>query len=186
MRWVLVLLVGSVLGLAAAVGNAATGPDPAPTVRALGIVTGLGMVWVAAMVLGGFLVSRAPWSVLAGPLVLLSAAAAYYVWETVTSDRAAGLGDLGSRTRLLLLAGVLAAPMLGLLGDVARTGNLPGTLARMFVPIGLAAEVLVRDPLHSVEFSADPTLAWTSTCVLVAGVLGAAIAMISGQTSSSQ
>jgi hypothetical protein len=57
-------------------------------------------------------------------------------------------------------------------------------LARALIPIGLVTEVVVRHPLHGAEYSADPLLAWTSTCVVVAGVLGATIAMVSARTSS--
>lgn len=42
----------------------------------------------------------------------------------------------------------------------------------------------MRRPLHSVEYTTDPIRAWTSTCLLVIGVLGATIAMVSGQASS--
>jgi hypothetical protein len=185
MRWLLVLLMGAGLGVVAGATNAGTGLDPTPTVRALGIVTSLGMVWAAVAVFSGWLLARAPWSVLAGPVALIAGTLGYYGWGAYYSDHMdLSFGDLSDRAQLLLVAGVLMGPMLGLVGGVARTGDTAGTLARALIPIGLVTEVVVRHPLHGAEYSADPLLAWTSTCVVVAGVLGATIAMVSARTSS--
>jgi hypothetical protein len=185
MRWLFILLMGAGLGVVAGATNPGTGLDPTPTVRALGIVTSLGMLWGAAAVLGGWLLARAPWSVLAGPLVLVAGAIGYYVWGAAYGDNMQLSFDaLSNRTQLLLVAGVLMGPLFGLVGGVARTGDTAGTLCRALIPVGLATEVLVRHPLHGAEYSADPLVAWTSTCVLVVGVLGATIAMVSARTSS--
>lgn len=184
MRWLFVLLIGAGLGVAAAVGTAANELDPTPTVRALGIVANLGTVWAAAAVLAGCVLARALWSVLAGPIVLIAAAGGYYVWGSATGNRVNGFGELSDRTQLLLVAGVLMGPLLGLVGGVARTGDAVGMLARAVVPIALATEIELRYPLHGAEYTADPLLAWTTTCLLAVGVLGATMAIVSRQPSS--
>lgn len=184
MRWLFVVLMGAGLGTVAAASNAATGTDPASLARALHIVVNLGTVWGAVAVIGGWLCAKAPWSVLGGPLALASGAVAYAVYARVSGDGARSFGDLNQHGQLLLVALALMAPLLGLLGGVARTGDMPGTVARVAVPIALATEIQVRYPLHGAEYTSDPLLAWTTTCLLVAGVLGATIAMISGQHSS--
>jgi hypothetical protein len=184
MRWLFVLIMGAGLGVVAAFSNAANADDPSQFSRALHLVFNLGTVWGAAAVIGGWLMAKAPWSVLGGPLVLIFAVLGYYVYGRVTGDLDVGFNDLSSRAQLLMIALVLMGPLLGLLGGVARTGDIPGTLARVAVPVALATEIQVRFPLHSAEYSSDPLLAWTTTCLLIAGVLGATIAMISGQHSS--
>ncbi|MEP6817798.1 MAG: hypothetical protein ABI873_19845 [Marmoricola sp.] len=187
MRWLIVLLLGGGLGVVAAASDAGIGLDPSPTVRVLSILAGLGTVWAGAAVLGGWLLAKAPWSVLAGPLVLVAAAIGYYAWGAMYGDQLdLGFGNLSDRAQLWVVAGVLMGPVLGLVGGVARTNDLAGIAARILVPLGLATEIVVRYPLRSAEYGLDPLLAWTSTCLLVVGVLGALIAMVSGQTSSSQ
>ncbi|MDQ6640986.1 MAG: hypothetical protein M3Y66_00625 [Actinomycetota bacterium] len=184
MHWLFVLVVGGGLGVVAAVSEAA-GSGPSPTMRALSIVFSLGMIWAAAAFFGGVLLAKAPWSALGGPLVLLAAALGYVAWGVASGKGTALIyHHLTGRTQLLLVAGALMAPLLGLLGGVARTGNLAGILARLVVPIGLSTEIVVRYPLHSAEFTADPVRAWTSAGVLIAGVLGATFAMVNGQSSS--
>jgi hypothetical protein len=190
MRWLFCIILGAGLGLAAAMTDAAEPIAAGSGMRALQEVTHLASLWIAAGVLAGWVMAGAvaayrPWSVLAGPVVLVAGVVGYrgYVELRVDPSRL-NVSSVTSVGSIWLLAALAVGPMLGLVGGLAHSGALGGTLARLFVPVCLAVEVVRRAPLHSVEFSVDPVRAWTSALLLVTAVLGAAIATMAPQRSS--
>ena len=117
--------------------------------------------------------------------MLVSAVVGYQAWSALHGAHpVTDLGVLVDRGLPWLIAAVVAGPFFGLLGGVARTGNILGTLARLFVPLLIAAEVVWRLPLHAAEYSSDATRAWTTTALLVLAVLGGLAAVMGPERSS--
>jgi hypothetical protein len=78
----------------------------------------------------------------------------------------------------------VVAPMLGMLGAVARSSSVIGLCARISTPIALVVEIMWRHQASSENFAVDPVVAWTSILMVVAGVLMTAIAVVGSQRSS--
>lgn len=170
MRWIGVVVLGIVLGVATASSDvAAGGLEQTPWSRALGMLLNAGFVWAGAAVLAGWLVGSS--CRLSGPVagfvVLACAVGGYYVYGVTLGDRSGlGLGALSGVIRLWMTASVVLGPALGLAGCWTRRRDTLGSLARLVVPVGAALEMLVLRHLNADTFRVDPAMAWTQTMVV--------------------
>jgi hypothetical protein len=184
MRWLLAILMGAGLGIASAVADADVALHPESNLRALGMITDTVSIWVLAAVLGGWLLARKPWTALGGLVVLASGFVAWFVYLASRPGGSFDLGALGPEPRAWAIAGLVVGPLFGLLGGVSRSSSIVGVCARISAPVALVAEIVMRHRITTQEFSVDPTLAWTSVVLLIAGLLMAAIGVVGPQRSS--
>lgn len=179
MRWTWAVLLGIALGAAtAAVDVVAGGLDQTPAWRAVSMLLNAGCVWAGLAVLGGWILGT-PWrGALAGVGSLASAVGAYYGYGLISGDRAGiGFGGTSGTVRMWLVLAVVAGPLLGSAGALARRSGLVGTIAALVVPVGATVEMLVLRSLGPEAFRVDPWQAWTQVAVVVAAVGGAALAV---------
>lgn len=168
-RWLLVLLIGVLVGGGATAADAAAdGLDPAALSRVAAIVLNAGFVWAGAAVLAGWVIGseRLVGGAVAGVVVLVMLGA---------------IGAISGTVRLWALAAVVAGPLLGVVGSLARQRDSLGYLCRIVVPVGAAVEVLIVRDLAPETFTSDPTMAWTQTGVLVAAALAIAAAVLTAR-----
>jgi hypothetical protein len=184
MRWLLALLLGAGLGLMAGVADTAVGTDRGPFMVALDVVTGMVAVWALVAMLGGWLVARRRHAAFGGVITLFGALAAWTLWTAAQTGEPLSLDLFSAETRAWILLGIVVAPMLGILGGVARSSSLVGLCARISAPIALVAEIVWRHQASSENFAVDPVVAWTAVLLVMAGVLMTAIAFV-GSTNSS-
>ncbi len=184
MRWLLALLLGAGLGLAAGAADTAATTDPDIFMRALDVVTDTVAVWALVAVIGGWLVARQPWSAFGGTLALASGLAAWSLWMAGKTDASLNLDLFGTETRAWIVGGLVVGPMLGLLGSVSRSNSAFGLCARISAPLALVAEMLWRHQASEQGLSVDPVVAWTAILMVIAGVLMTAIAVVGQQRSS--
>lgn len=155
MRWAGVVLLGAVLGLAAAATDVvAGGLDQTGAWRALGMMLNAGLLGLACAVAG------------------------YYAYGRISGDRAdVGLGELSGVIRVWAVAAVFAGPLLGGVGALIRRAGLPGLVAALVVPVGTIAEMLLVQRLDRRTFVIDPWLAWTQLGLILTACAGAALAL---------
>lgn len=173
------VLLGLALGVAtSAVDVVAGGLDQTPAWRAASMLLNAGCVWAGLAVLGGWLLAT-PWrGAVAGVGSLISAVAAYYCYGLVFGDRVGiAFSGLSAHVRMWTILAVLAGPLLGLAGALARRSGLVGMIAALVVPVGAAVEMLVLRSLGSVTFRIDPWQAWAQTAVVIAAAAGAVVAV---------
>lgn len=114
----------------------------------------------------------------AGVGSLASAVAAYYCYGLILGDRAGiGFSGLSGTVRMWLVLAVLAGPLLGVAGALARRSGLVGTTAALVVPVGATVEMLVLRSLGPETLRVDPWQAWTQVAVVVAAAGGAVVAV---------
>ena len=182
MRWIVVAVGGVALGVVTAASDtAAGGLDQTGWSRALGMVLNAGVVSAGAAVLAGWVVRRAGRSAgaLAGFAVLVCAVVGYYAYGVTLGDRAGlGMAALSGVIRWWLVASVVAGPLLGTAGVLARRADLWGLAARLVVPGGALVEMVVLRRLGAETFRVDPALAWAQALIVVAALLGAAWAVL--------
>lgn len=182
MRWLLVVMTGIALGAATAASDtAAGGLDQTAWDRAWGMLLNAGFVWAGSAVLAGWIVSRSGLvaGAAAGFVVLVCAVGGYYTYGVTLGDRAdVGLAALSGVIRLWLVASVVAGPLLGAAGVWTRRDDRLGLLARLVVPVGALAEMLVVRRLGTGTFRVDPALAWTQSFVVSGAVLGVGWAVV--------
>jgi hypothetical protein len=186
MRWLLAIVMGAGLGIATAVADAEVAAHPESNFRALGVITDTVSIWVLAAVLGGWLLARKPWTALSGLLVLASGCASWFLYLASRPGGSYDLASIGPEPRAWAIAGLVLGPLFGLLGGVSRSNSIVGVCARISAPIALVAEIVMRHRISTQEFHIDPTLAWTSVILLIAGLLMAAIGVVGQQRSASQ
>jgi hypothetical protein len=186
MRWLLAMLMGAGLGIASAVADADVALHPESNLRAVGMITDTVSIWVLAAVLGGWLLARKPWTAFGGLLVLASGFGSWFIYLSTRPGTSFGISTIGAEPKAWAVAGLVLGPLFGMLGGVSRSNSIVGVCARISAPIALVAEIVMRHRISNQEFSVDPTLAWTSVVLLLAGLLMAAIGVVGPQRSSSQ
>ena len=177
--WAKVLVLGVALGVATSWADAnAGGLEPNELVRATGMVLNSGSAWAALAVVSGWLIARPVASAFAGAGALMAAVAAYYVFGVLAGDRThVGFTGVSGVVRMWLVLAVVAGPILGLSGALARRPGLVGLVAMLVVPIGILVEMLGVRRLNGETFAVDPALAWAQAAMVAGAVIGAGIAL---------
>ncbi len=176
-RWGAVAALGIGLGLCAAASDAALGVAPAPAVRVVNIATNAGAIWIGAAVLAGWLLRTRLWAILAAMGTLQLAVLSYYGYGLALGDRVGvGLAGVSVDLRLWLVSATIAGLPLGLIGRLARNNTPIGLAARMFAPVAVVAEVLLRFRPSLGGFRVDPIREWTIS--VLAGASAVAVLVL--------
>ena len=178
MRWLAAILLGLLLGTAAAVADVeAGGLGATPSWLVLDMVVNAGFVWAGLAVLGGRLAATPVRASLAGPLALCCAVGGYYTYGLLAGNRTrVGFAGLAGVERSWLLVAVVLGPVLGLVGAATRRPGPLGLLAALVVPAGAVAEMLFVDRLG--RLSDDREMTWAQVGIVIVAAVVAMAATI--------
>ena len=173
------VLMGVILGVAAAAGDSFVGLGTPDAVRVLASIPNLGCLWVAMAFLAGAWFRR-PWmAAVAGCGALVTAVIAYYTFGLTLGDRVdVGFAGVWPHFLRWLIAALVAGPALGILGYVFHRGRGgAGLLGALALPAAVIAEsgyYLAQDIRYGGRggrfFSNDPWREGVLVCLLVVGV----------------
>jgi hypothetical protein len=166
MPFVLAVLVGAVIGIGGSYLDASSGPDSIGP--ALMIPLNMGSIWAAAAIGVGSLAHRRWVGALSGLTVLVAGVGGYYLYGLVAGDRTdVGLSGVAGVLRAWLVVGVIAGPVLGLIGHTARGDGWLAVAAAWVAPIGIIAEILVRMRPSLSELETDPSRFWSLAAIAI-------------------
>ncbi len=144
MRWLLIVLLSGVLGVATAASDVLAGDrhTPGPW-QALAVVLNAGSVWAGLAVVCGVLARRAVAAGIAAVAGLAIAVLGYYGYAVLLGDRMdLGFSAVRGSIEYWLVAAAVLGPLLGVTGALARRADAVGLVAGWVLPAGIALEVL--------------------------------------------
>jgi Family of unknown function (DUF6518) len=178
MRWLVVAMLGVGLGVASAWSDVVgSGLDPSPTARIAMVALNMAATWAALAFVSGWIIRIPLWAAgFAGFASLAVAVAGYYVYGVLAGDRSEiGFAGVSGVVRLWALVAVVAGPLLGAAGAIARRPGWPGLVAALVLPAGIVVEQVGILRLDADTFSVDPVRGLAQILLLViAGALATA------------
>lgn len=180
--WIPVVAAGVILGLVAAASDVlAHGQSSDDRWRALSAVLNAGVVWAAVAFWSGRRFPTPTPAAIAGLVTLAGAVIAYYLYGSAVGNRThIRVDSLVEAAVTWLGRGIVAGPLLGIMGWCSRRAGLPGVMAALVIPAGAFAEIVVLGSLGGRAFGADPWWAWSQVGVLLWAV-GMGVWLITGR-----
>ncbi|WP_432513382.1 hypothetical protein [Kineococcus sp. SYSU DK001] len=136
---ILVLVVAVAFGALNALLDSAPGP-----LHPAGLVLNAGFAWAGLAVLAGALLRTPARAAVGGWLSGTAGLACFYVVDAAVRD--VPLTASAARFPFWAAAALVCCPLLGLVGTRVRGAGIDGLLARLVVPVGALAEVLLHPP----------------------------------------
>ena len=126
----------------------------------------VGWAWAAVAVAAGWLARAIVRAAAAGAVSLMTAAAAYYLMDSLLRQEPVA-GYIGE-TRYWWLASLTLGPLLGAVGASLVRSGVIGLLARLIVPVGALVQTIVLQP--GLASSSRPAAVWALVIVSAASV----------------
>jgi hypothetical protein len=168
-------LVGA-LALGAAFGalSSALNAGDSTASEAASLVLGAGWAWAGLALGAGSLAATSAAGALAGALALVAATTAYYASDTVLRQEPFAL--YWPEVQQWWLLGAVSGCLLGLVGTYIPRPGLSGLLARLALPAGAAAQMIILPP-RAGDVVGSSTANWMRIIVLAAASVFAAAAV---------
>ena len=145
--------------------------------EAASLVLGAGWAWAGLALAAGCLAATRAAGAVAGALAVVAATTAYYASDTVLRQEPFALywPEIGR----WWLVGAVFGCLLGLVGAYMRDAGVAGLLARLTLPAGATAQMIILPPragdvVVSSTLVVSSTANWTRLIVLTAAALSAA------------
>jgi hypothetical protein len=166
-------VLGAGFGAATSLSNRIVTPfDSDSLARVPSLVLDAGWAWAGLAVVAGWLAGAPARGAVAGAVALLAATTVYYVTDSVARDEP--FARYGPELLLWWLASVVGGPALGAVGAYVNRPGVPGLLAGLVIPVGMAAQMIVL-PLGAGSAVATPAERWARLIVWAAAAVGGAV-----------
>jgi len=166
--------LGAAFGAATSLSNGLASPfEPDSYARLPSLILDAGWAWAALAVAAGLRADAPARGAALGVAALLAATTVYYGTDSMVRDEP--LAWYWPELLRWYLASLAFGPALGGVGAYAKRPGLTGLLARLAVPVGAAAQMIVLPP-GSGAAPLTPDLRWAQVIVLVAA--GVAVALV--------